>query len=276
MFLRVSRVKQKTGVAEYVQLAHNEHDTTTGRAKPKILYHFGRKDQLDMDALRRLVHSISRFFDPQEAAAMVARVATPEAEPFEFLGSRQLGGAWLLDGLWRRLEIDRVLHAQMKARGVALPMERLLFALVADRALAPSSKLAMEHWVAHAVAIRDLPEVEVHQLYRAMDFLLAASDQLQHDVFFHVANLLNLEVDLIFLDTTTTYFEVGGEDDDATDADGQVVPGLRKRGYSKDSHPELAQVVIAFAVSAMTGVFFGYLPANKAAKLQPTESLRYE
>ena len=35
-------------------------------------------------------------------------------------------------------------------------------------------------------------------------------------------------------------------------------------------------VVLAFVVSCSTGLLFGYLPANRAARLHPTESLRYE
>jgi len=88
-----------------------------------------------------------------------------------------------------------------------------------------------------------------------MDFLLEASETIQHDVFFSVANLFNLEVDLIFLDTTTTYFEIEGEDEEAYDQDGRVLEkGLRKRSKNdKDNHPELARVLIAFAVTR-TGI----------------------
>lgn len=103
----------------------------------------------------------------------------------------------------------------------------------------------MEHWVQEEAFIPGLPEVDVHYLYRAMDFLLEASESIQEEVFFHVANLLNLEVDLIFLDTTTTYFEIAEEDTDAEEG-----PGLRKRSqHSKDERPDLPQVVIAFAVT---------------------------
>lgn len=35
-------------------------------------------------------------------------------------------------------------------------------------------------------------------------------------------------------------------------------------------------ILLAFSVTCLSGVLFGYLPANRAAKLQPTESLRYE
>jgi hypothetical protein len=117
--------------------------------------------------------------------------------------------------------------------------------MVANRALAPSSKLAMEHWVAGEALIDGLPEVEVHQLYRAMDFLLEAGEEIQFGVFSAVADLFNLEVDLIFLDTTGTFFEIETEDPDEKD--------LRKWGFSKDKRSDLAQVVVGFAVTR-TGI----------------------
>ncbi len=142
-------------------------------------------------------------------------------------------------------------------RGYRTPVERLLFALVANRALLPAASSRSKSWVADEAHVEGLADVDVHQLYRAMDFLLEAHDEIQREVFWSVANLFNLEVDLLFLDTTTAYFEIEGEDEDVADeddgddddGDDEVVSGLRKRGHSKDSRPGLAQVVIGFAVT---------------------------
>ena len=218
-----------------MQLCHNYRDKITKQSRTDVLYNFGRADRLDLNAIRRLIDSLSRLL-PEEGY--------PLSHETQYMGSRNLGGSWLLDQMWKRLEIDKTVTKLLKERKYETPVERLLFAMVANRALAPSSKLHMEHWVENEAYIRDLAGVEVHQLYRAMDFLLEASEKIQYDVFFSVANLFNMEVDLIFLDTTTTYFEIEGEDEDAEDRE-----GLRKRGHGKDNHPELAQVVIAFAVT---------------------------
>jgi len=223
---------------KYVQLAHNARDPETGVTKPTILYNFGRADCLDVDGLRRLVRSIARFLEPEEAAGIEGTLGLETG--FEYLGSRRLGGTWFLDRLWKRLGIGETLGGLIEDRRFRTPIERLIFAMTANRALAPSSKLALEDWVADEVMIPDLPAVEVHQLYRAMDVLLEASEAIQHDVFFSVAHLFNLECDLLFLDTTTTYFEIEGEDPDE---------GLRKRGYSKDGRSGAAQVVIGWAVT---------------------------
>lgn len=56
--------------------------------------------------------------------------------------SRPLGGTDVLDGLWRRLGIDAAMRRRLKGRRITTPVERILFGLVAGRALAPSSKLA--------------------------------------------------------------------------------------------------------------------------------------
>lgn len=239
MHLRVTKAKQKTGVAEYVQLVQSVRNPETGVPQAQVIHHFGRRDQLDLDALRRLIKSIGRFLDDDDTAAI-----TGVGSPFTFLGARSIGATWFLDGLWKRLGIDQELRKLLAKRGFTTPIERLLFGMVANRALDPSSKLAMEDWVAKDVFIPGLPEATSDQLYRAMDFLLAADADLQELVFFNVASLLNLEVDVIFLDTTSTYFEVEAPDDPE-----DTKLNLRRRGMSKDNHPELPQVVVGFAIT---------------------------
>ncbi len=268
---------------EYVQLVHNEW--VEGRSKTRVLYGFGRKSELDLAALERLAQSILRFVDPDVAQSV--RESAGLEMPFEFLGAKSYGGAFVLDAIWERLGIKRALSKSLAGRGFAAPIERVLFALVAHRALDPGSKLAAEAWVKERAFIPGLPSVEVQQLYRAMDYLLEAHDEIQRDVFWSVRNLFNLEVDVLFIDTTSTYFEIEGEDpdddedDDTGDGDGDgdggggegggespgASPkdasaserdavaererrGLRKRSReSKDSRPDLAQAVIGFAVT---------------------------
>jgi len=151
-------------------------------------------DRLDQEALKRLISSISRFLDPDDAATVQQNLGLET--PFEFLGAKEYGGTYLLGGLWERLGIGGVLKKLASEREFGVDVERLLFALVAQRALAPGSKLAAESWVNDAAFIDGLPEVEVQQLYRAMDFLLEAHDDIQREVFWSVKNLFNLEVDL--------------------------------------------------------------------------------
>ena len=243
----------KSRNTEYVQLAHNYRDPNTGTPKAKVLYSFGRRDSVDLDALRRLVSSISRFLGSDDLQGNQGHIE--KDWPIEFLGSRQFGGTWVLQGLWERLGIGSAVKSLLQSRSYQTPIERMVFAMVANRALAPSSKLHMEHWVAEEAFVPGLPETDVHQLYRTMDFLLEASEEIQRKVFCSVADLLNLEVDLLFLDTTSTYFEVEAEDQDETlttedEGEETVIPGLRKRSRnSKDKRPDLPQVVIAFAVT---------------------------
>ena len=236
---------------------------------PRVIYGFGREDQLDKEAVRRLVASLSRLLEPGEGPVTGDGV-------LEFAGSRPCGGAYVLDQMWQRLGIGAIL-AGLASPGRGRPRdaaaaERVLFGLVANRALAPSSKLAASEWMSRDVHIDGLGEVTDDACYRAMDWLHDVRGELEKQVYFQVADLLNLQVDLLFFDTTSTYFETGeadaevprdwrGEKDARQDADQAGAGGgdeedppgkpggFREYGKSKDSRDDLPQIVIGLAVT---------------------------
>ena len=135
--------------------------------------------------------------------------------------------------------------------------ERVIFALVAQRACEPGSKLAAARWVAERVFIEGCGGFSDDAAYAAMDFLLAALEEVAAEIFASVAHLLNLDVDVVFVDTTSTYWEmeVAGELAEAADRDGDggdEAPreaAERRLGHSKDHRDDLPQVVIAMAVT---------------------------
>ena len=260
MYLRETKRRNADGsVVSYLALAQNERDRESGVPRARIVHRFGRTDQVDREALARLVRSISRFLDPADA------VAATEAGEVSVLDSRAMGSCWLADRLWQRLGIGEAIIAAGDGRRLeAEAVERTIFAMVANRlSVKPLSKLAGCDWVAERAFVQGLGEVSDDACYRAMDFLHAALPGLQERVFFSVASLLDLEVDLLFFDTTSTYWQTDrlpdelqdAEDEDGADveADGERVLAERgRRAYSKhskDHRPDLPQVVVGMAVT---------------------------
>jgi len=255
MYLRETRRTNKDGsVVAYLQLAHNERHPVTGVSTAKVVYNFGRAEKVDKDALARLVSSISRFVGPDAGGGVAAG-----SGEVDVLDSRRLGGAWTLDRVWERLGIGAAIRRAAAGRRLdAGAVERVIFALVAQRALAPASKLAATRWVEQRVAITALAALSADAAYAGMDFLLDALGEIAAEVFAQVAHLLNLDLDIVFVDTTSTYFQTDVADDDIETADGMVdddevtspVEGARRAfGHSKDHRGDLPQVVIAMAVT---------------------------
>jgi len=252
VYLRETRRVNKDGtVVSYLQLAHNERHPRTGSPVAKVIHNFGRSDKVDRQALARLVASISRFLDPEQA------VAAAGAE-VEVIDSRRLGGAWVLGRLWERLEIGTAIRKAAAGRRLdGATTERVIFSLVAQRALEPGSKLAATRWVAERAAVEGCAGFSEDAAYAAMDFLLDALGGIASQIFSSVAHLLNLDLDIVFVDTTSTYWECGVADELAElaeqAADDEVsVPeenAARVLGHSKDHRDDLPQVVIGMAVT---------------------------
>jgi hypothetical protein len=254
--LRSTPRRNKDGSeVRYLQLAHNVWDPAAKRSRVQVVYNFGREEPGTREALERLVASVARHLEPGKARAIAA-------EGLEFAESRPLGGTWVLDALWERLGIGPAMRELLKGRRLDPSAERVLFALAANRALAPSPKLAASRWAGEDVLVTGLPTTTGDACYRAMDWLLQIREQLEKRVFDRACEVLGLEVDLLFFDTTSTYFVTEEADapvardergnpvpDGAESAGGTREAGFRTWGKSKDRRDDLPQVVIGMAVT---------------------------
>jgi hypothetical protein len=268
VFVRIATRRNKDGRAvRYVQLVQNEWDPAAKSSRMRVVHSFGREDQLDRAAVERLAGSLGRLLGQEPAGA---------APELAYAGSVAFGGTYLLDQLWRRLGIGQAMTAMLSGTRRDAATERVLFALVANRALDPSSKLAAAHWAGRKAHIDQLPATTDDACYRAMDWLHQVRGPLERQVFSQVATALDLEVDLLFFDTTSTYFELdeedepvprdqdgspvpaagapagdgaGSGDEGAAGGNGQEMAGFRVFGKSKDHRDDLPQIVIGMAVT---------------------------
>src|SRR4029453_12968334 len=126
-------------------------------------------------------------------------------------------------------------------------------------ACAPSSKLyCYEQWLREDVRIDATDALALHHLYRAMDWLEAHKEAIEQAVYFRLADLLNLDVELIFYDTTSVHFESDEMDQGQGEEDlveGSLAAGAktykapRKRGLSKNGRSDAPPIVVGLAVT---------------------------
>ena len=267
MYLRSTKRKNKDGsTVEYYQLAHNERHPETRKPVAKIIHNFGRADQLDRQQLVRLCQSIARVcglivtdpFDESAASAASTDIGLPE--DLKIKQTLALGCPMVIEALWERLGLKKTLQDVAKAAGAQVPYERALLAMVANRLCDPESKLGVwDRWLSK-VYLPSCAGLKLRHMYEALDLLHAHAKQVEKTVFFQTADLFNLEVDLIFYDTTTASFHVDQEDDPCRHPNAT----LRKFGHSKEG-TWAAQVVVALAVTRQgVPVRSWVLPGNTA------------
>jgi len=253
MFLRVSTQRRADGsVIKHLQIAESSWNRNKKRSETRIIHNCGRAADSDtVERLRRLARSIMRRCLPEEIVS--------DDPAFRLIDAWPYGPTYIVEQIWERLGIAEVLAKAQKGRRFGFSIERALFAMVANRCCAPSSKLyCWEQWLEEDVRIDGTGKLELHQLYRAMDFLEANKEQIEEEIYWRLSDLLNLDVDLIFYDTTSLHFEID-EDDEGWGED-NVVYGSRlagakeyraprQRGNSKNGRTDAPQIVVGLAVT---------------------------
>ncbi len=256
MYLRTTKRTNKDGtVVEYYQLAHNHRHKDTKQPVAQVIHNFGRADELDREELTRLCRSIARV------CGLTVVDTLPEApEQFEMLTGQELGlpsemklletvdlgSVLVIDTIWEWLGLGKTFRSILERRNRKVPYERALLAMTANRLCEPESKLGVwDRWL-EKVYLPSCAGLKLAQMYEAMDLLYEHSTEIEEAVFHTIADLMNLEVDLIFYDTTTATFSIDYEDEDTDEAEAE--DGLRKYGHPKDG-TWAPQVVVALAVT---------------------------
>ena len=238
MYIRTTTRRNKDGsVVRYLQLAESVWDAAQQRSQTRVLYNLGREDALDAEALRRLAQSLLRVVAPE---ALERLKDSPEATPLRLEWAKEYGGLHALRALWEELGLAEEISRACGERPSAAQLAEAAFLIVANRALAPESKLGVhERWLGdvHWPAAQEL---QLHHLYLALDLLAEEKARLEKEIFFRVADLLSADVDLVFYDTTSVYFESEEEDEGE---------GLRRWGHSKDYRPGSPQIVVGLAIT---------------------------
>src|SRR6201989_2624117 len=250
MYLRVTQRRNRDGSAvAYYALAENVWNAQTKRSEAQVVHSFGRADQLDKAALQRLIASIQRVIDA-DAAGTIATSGTASLPDIAIEAVFELGIVLAARTLWEKLGIAAAIRGCIAEGDLSAPHEMALFAMAAQRLDDPGSKLSCAtRWLADIAWLPEAKDLTLYQFYRALDCLAVWSDQIERDVFLRAADLFRLDVDLIFYDTTTAYFEIDEPDEHCELWGGRLYAPLRRRGHNKEGRDNQPQVIIALAVT---------------------------
>ena len=239
--------KKTSGGRAYLQIAQSQR--VGGQVRQRVIATLGRLDVLAASGqLERLVRSGARF----ATQAMVLSAAQDDATATV----RRIGPALVFERLWAETGCRAVIDDLAKERKHGFALERAIFLTVLHRLMGGGSDLAADRW-REDYRIAGAEALELHHLYRAMAWLgeelpereqdartplalRCTKDLVEERLFAHRRDLFS-RLDLVFMDTTSLYFEGGRRcmEDQPPKAGGQT---LGRHGHSKDRHrPDLAR-----------------------------------
>jgi len=229
MFIRKKTFTNKDGTTrEYLQLV--ESYRVNGRSRQRVIANLGRLEDLQGGQLDRLIENLTRFSETQWV-----RMSLDETQAS---WSKQWGPALIFHNLWEeKLGLGPCVRRILNRTEKTSPFEEALFAMVLNRLCDPLSKLGLnERWL-QSVYHPPLEKLQFHHFYHALDFVAEYKNEIESFLFDRVRNLFNCELDLVFWDTTSTYFEGSGPEE------------LAKYDYSKDKRPDRLQIMIGLLMT---------------------------
>ena len=230
MYVRAKAVRHRDKTYEYLQLVEARRES--GRNRQRVIATLGRLDQVAASGqLDRLIAGLARFSEHLRVVlvdhddALVARTA------------RSWGPALVFGRLWEQQGLPGILERLSAHRKFGFDVVRVVFALALQRLVAPGSDRQGAGWL-ETIEAPGIETIRLHQMYRTVAALAEMRANLERELFLADRDLFSGGLDLVCIDTTSTYVYREYEHDGT----------LRRRGYSRDKRPDLLQFVVCLAV----------------------------
>jgi transposase len=245
VFVRVKRSVQKSRTYEYLQIVESVREA--GSVRQRVIANLGRRDQIVADgSLDGLLQSLAKF---SERLRVIEKV---REQGLHARVARCWGPALVFERLWQEQGLPQIIGGLARDRRFEFDIERVSFALALQRLCAPGSDLGGSAWL-RTVEAAGFDRIALHHMYRTVGFLAEVRDDLERHLFLRDRDLFSQALDLVFIDTTSTFIYRSEQTD------------LRRRGYSRDHRPDQPQVVICLAVDKHGWpVAWDVLPGNTA------------
>lgn len=228
MFVRVKSARVKGHEYRYLQIVESYRQGP--KVRQRVVANLGRLDQLvDSGQLEKIVNGLARFSEAYKSYRAFVQGR------FDRCVVRSWGPPLVFGRLWERQGLPEILGRLAEGRKFQFDLERTTFAMALHRLCDPGSDLQCSQWV-RTVESPGFDSLQLQHFYRTCGFLSEVRGSLEQELFFKDHDLFSQELDLVFLDTTSTYVYRDGETE------------LCRRGYSRDRHPELPQFVLCVAV----------------------------
>lgn len=271
MYLRTVKAKGAEGVEfEYIRLV--EAYWENGHSKQRVVANLGRKDLL-APHLESLIELLGGAKKSKSASSSCG-------EPIEATVAACWGPMLVARSLWREFGLESILDGLAPKTNTVLKAGRLPLAdrvlvLVANRLSRPGSEHALAQWLeSDFVCGRDGKRILarwkqqgrvrvdlnwLQEWYRTLDQLLACKERIEVELFGRLRDLFHLEVEMVFYDLTSTYFE------------GRGPAGLADFGYSRDGKRRNRQVQVGLVMingwPIAHHVFDGSLPDSESVEM---------
>jgi len=225
-FLRIERKKS----GNYMRIV--ESFRVNGKPKNRTLYSMGKVEDYSTAQLESIAKKLL------EAAGLKLEDVLPKN--IQETNRLNYGYALVIKKLWSIFDMDILFRKISLKNKTKFDWINVLQLMIAERINDPCSKRQNNFHKEEYIGFKT-QNIDLHHFYRTLDILSNNQDLIKKHLFTKQQSLFTQQLDVVFYDVTTLYFESSKEDEN----------NIRKKGYCKDGKPHKTHVVLGLLVDKM-------------------------